>query len=211
MDPALESGTSAADLRHRLRQLRWFKKSFRHDATLISKRYGVPIEVDESRLAGAFLNWAEVFGAQRAYSAANRRDFVFLAAGLLLRELSRSRPVRTLDEWAGPPSKTQTWPEDFIYANYCLCVLGAVLEREGQPLDLGRLADDLRAWLSYREGGRVEASAAIAILDLFTGSEPNWWTPDSVLSRAAVKRAVAARIMPLDLQPGARARAAPPS
>ena len=209
MDPALGSETGAADERQRLRQLRWFKKSFRHDATLISKRYGLSIEVDEGRLAGAFLNWADVFGAQRAYAAANRRDIVFLAAGLLLRELSRSRPVRMLDEWAGPPSKSQIRPEGFIYANYCLCVLGAVLEREGQPLDLGRLADDLKAWLSYRAGGREEASAAIAVLDLFTGSEPNWWTPDSVLSRAAVKRAVAARIMPLDIQPRARTRAAP--
>ena len=196
------------DLRHRIRQLRWFKASFRHDAKLISDRYGIELAVDDRKLTEAFLNWAEVFAAQKAYAAINRRDFVFYAAGLLLRELLRARPVTTMER-AGTAqllpadqmsSIAHSWPEGFLYTNYCLCVLGAVLEQEGQPLDLAGLADDLRTWLSYRENAREDPSTAIAFLDLFTGNEPNWWMPDSVLSRAAMKRAVAARIMPLDLE-----------
>ena len=188
------------DLRHRVRQLRWFKTSFRHDAKLISERYGVDLSVDDRRLTEAFLNWAEVFAAQKAYASINRRDFVFFAAGLLLRELLRARPVSTQECVAGATtlpadpmsSIAQSWPEGFLYTNYCLCVLGAVLEQEGLPLDLAALADDLRTWLSYKENAREDPSAAIAFLDLFTGNEPNWWMPDSVLSRAAMKRAVAA-------------------
>ncbi len=196
------------DVRHRVRQLRWFKASFRHDARLISERYGMALEVDDGRLTEAFLNWAEIFNVQKAYAAVDRRDFVFYAAGLLLRELLRARPVVSREgQLAGQPLASgdpmgrivHSWPEGFLYTNYCLCVLGAVMDQEGQPLDLAALADDLRTWLSYRENAREDPSAAIAFLDLFTGNEPNWWMPDSVPSRAAMKRAVAAKVMPLEV------------
>ena len=194
------------DVRHRIRQLRWFKTSFRHDARLIAHRYGLEIEVDDRALTEAFLNWAELFTVQKEHAALDRRDFAIFAAGLLLREMLRAHPVSAtpravtadhapLPDAAGPIARG--WPEGFIYTNYCLCVVGAVLEQEGMSLTLPALADDLRTWLSYRENVAEDPSQAIAFLDLFTGSEPNWWMPDSVLSRAAMKKAIAARIVPL--------------
>jgi hypothetical protein len=194
------------DVRHRIRQLRWFKTSFRHDARLIAQRYGLTVEVDDRALTEAFLNWAELFSIQKEYAALDRRDFAIFAAGLLLRELLRAHPVSVapvraaadaapLPDASGPIARG--WPEGFIYTNYCLCVVGAVLEQEGLSLTLPALADDLRTWLSYRENVADDPSQAIAFLDLFTGNEPNWWMPDSVLSRAAMKKAIAARVMPV--------------
>ena len=191
------------DVRHRIRQLRWFKTSFRHDARLIAQRYGLSVAIDDRKITEAFLNWAEVFERQKGYAKLDRRDFAIFAAGLLLRELLRAHPVQTEP---GPEARdaladasapiARDWPEGFIYTNYCLCVVGAVLEQEGMPLTLPTLADDLRTWWSYRENVAEDPSRAIAFLDLFTGNEPNWWMPDSVLSRAAMKKAVAAQVLP---------------
>ena len=192
------------DVRHRIRQLRWFKTSFRHDARLIAHRYGLSVSIDDRTLTEAFLNWAEAFARQKQYASLDRRDFAIFAAGLLLRELllahpMTAAPVRELKENAPDSSApiAREWPEGFIYTNYCLCVVGAVLEQDGMRLTLPALADDLRTWWSYRENVAENASQAIAFLDLFTGNEPNWWLPDSVLSRAAMKKAVAARVMPM--------------
>ncbi len=207
MDLALKSQIGAVpDVRHRIRQLRWFKTSFRHDARLIADRYGLSLAVDDRRLTQAFLNWAEAFSAQKEHARLDRRDFMVFAAGLLLRELLRLHPVvaraqeTVVDPMPVSSDKTapiaQAWPEGFIYTNYCLCVLGAILEQDGAPLTLPALADDLRTWLSYRENAGEDPSQGIAFLDLFTGNEPNWWMPDMVLSRAAMKRATEARVVP---------------
>ena len=195
------------DVRHRIRQLRWFKTSFRHDARLIGERYGLSVAIDDRKLTEAFLNWAEIFAIQKEYAQLDRRDFAIFAAALLLREMLRVHPVevasaftRAKDTAALPDSSgpiARDWPEGFIYTNYCLCVVGAVLEQEGMSLTLPALADDMRTWWSYRENVADDPSQAIAFFDLFTGNEPNWWMPDSVLSRAAMKKAVAARVMPL--------------
>ena len=58
------------------------------------------------------------------------------------------------------------------------------------------LADDLRTWWSYRENVGEDPALAIAFLDMFIGSEPNWVMPDSAASRSAMKRAQAAKILP---------------
>lgn len=197
--------TAVPDLRHRVRQLRWFKTSFRHDASLISDRYGFDFAIDDGRLTEAFLNWAEAFSATKDFARLDRRDFVTFAAGLLLRELIRTRPV-TVTVRANAPGTTalapdnwriaQAWPDGFLYTNYCLCILAAVLEQEGAPLTLPALVDDLRTWMSYRENAGEDPSLAVAFLDLFTGGEPNWYVPDAVLSRTAMQRAVRAGVVP---------------
>lgn len=193
------------DVRHRVRQLRWFKASFRHDARLISQRYGLAFTVDDRRLTEAFLNWTEAFSASKDFARLDRRDFVTFSAGLLLRELIRARPVEVerahaaLDATLPAPESWQiahAWPDGFLYTNYCLCILAAVLEQEGTPLTLPALADDLRTWMSYRENAGDDPSLAIAFLDLFTGGDPNWRVPDAVLSRSAMRRAVDARVVP---------------
>jgi hypothetical protein len=199
----LSQAEDVADIRHRVRQLRWFKTTFKQHARLIAGRYGVPYEIDDGRLTEAFLNWAEAFSQDLGYSDLDRRDFITFAAGLLVRELLRSAPAsagaptgeapRTADATG---SIARSWPEGFLYTNYCLCVLHIVLEQEGVRLTLPTLADDLRTWWSYRENVGDDASLAIPFFDLLTGNEPNWYFPASVVSRRAVRRAIERRIVP---------------
>ncbi len=198
----LKQAEDVADIRHRVRQLRWFKTTFKQHARLIAGRYGVPYEIDDGRLTEAYLNWAEAFSQNLAYSDLDRRDFITFAAGLLVRELLRSAPAAAA---AGrePPQTTdatesiaRSWPEGFLYTNYCLCVLHLVLEQEGVRLTLPTLADDLRTWWSYRENVGDDASLAIPFFDLLIGNEPNWYFPASVVSRRAVRRAIERSIVP---------------
>ncbi len=189
------------DLRHRVRQLRWFKTSFRQHARLVAQHHGLTVAVDERRLTEAFLNWAERFSLDRRYAPLDRRDFVTFTAGLLLRELlvrhllkatlvaaKQSPAIRNDVDW----TIIHDWPEGFIATHYCLCVLSAVLEQDGMSLTLPDLTNDLRTWWSYRENVGEDPSCAIAFLDLFAGAEPNWYMPDSVVSRAAIKQALKA-------------------
>ena len=48
------------------------------------------------------------------------------------------------------------------------------------------------------KGGADDSSVPIAREwpQGFIGNEPNWWMPDPVLNRAAMKKAVAARVVP---------------
>jgi hypothetical protein len=187
--------TAVPDLRHRVRHLNWFRRSFRRDATLIAGQRGIAIEIDERRLAETFLNWIEAFNRQKPYAALDRRDFSLFAAGLLLREFIKTRPVaaklsakaRGEDDRA---SITDFWPEGFLYTNYCLNVLSAVMQQEfGETLSPARAAGDLRSWWSYRENVRENPSLAIAFLDELVGGEPNWHMPDAAESRAAMRKA----------------------
>ena len=206
MDLALKHEIGVVpDLRHRIRQMRWFKTFFRSDARRIAETYGFVCEIDDRLLTEAFLNWAEAFAASKEFARLDRRDFVIFTAGLLLRELLRTHPATLrarpgaklpIDRQDGSASIAQAWPEGFLYTNYCLCVLTAVLEQEGMTLTLPALADDLRTWYSYRENVGEDPAQAIAFLDLFTGTAPNWFMPDAVSSRAAMQRASEARVVP---------------
>ncbi len=186
---------STPDLRHRIRHLNWFRRSFRRDAALIAGQRGLAITIDERRLAEAFLNWIEAFNRQKPFAELDRRDFSLFAAGLLLREFIKARPLA-----ARPATKTEVvgvegsiidfWPEGFLYTSYCLNVLGAVMQQEfGEALGVAEAAGDLRSWWSYRENVRENPSLAIAFLDQFVGEEPNWRVPDAPESRAAMRRA----------------------
>jgi hypothetical protein len=185
---------SVPDLRHRVRHLNWFRRSFRRDAGRMAGEHGITIAIDERRLAEAFLNWIEAFNRQKPYAALDRRDFSLFAAGLLLREFLKARPVEAQVRGAGPAGERGAiidfWPEGFIYTNYCLNVLGAVMRQEfGETLNLAEAAGDLRSWWSYRENVQENPSLAIAFLDRFVGGEPNWRMPDAPEGRAAMRRA----------------------
>lgn len=198
----LDQAEGVADIRHRVRQLRWFKTTFKQHARLIAQRYGLGYEIDDARLTEAYLNWTEAFSENVGFSDLDRRDFITFAAGLLVRELLRSKPALATEAAAGDASAVpddatlpivRAWPEGFLYTNYCLCVLHIVLEQEGVVLTLPTLADDLRTWWSYRENVGDDASLAVPFLDLLIGNEPNWYFPASVVSRKAVKLALARR------------------
>ncbi len=198
----LDQAEGVTDIRHRVRQLRWFKTTFKQHARLIAQRYGLGYDIDDARLTEAYLNWTEAFSENVGFSDLDRRDFITFAAGLLVRELLRSKPARategTADDASGATEDAtlpivRAWPEGFLYTNYCLCVLHMVLEQEGVVLTLPTLADDLRTWWSYRENVGEDASLAVPFLDLLIGNEPNWYFPASVVSRKAVKLALARR------------------
>jgi hypothetical protein len=185
---------SVPDLRHRVRHLNWFKRSFRRDAKLIAGERGISIAIDERRLAEAFLNWIEAFNRQKPFATLDRRDFSRFAAGLLLREFIKARPVAARASTSGPADDRGAiidfWPEGFLYTHYCLNVLGAVMRQEfGETLALAEAAHDLRSWWSYRENVAENPSLAIAFLDQFVGGEPNWRMPDAPEGRAAMRRA----------------------
>ena len=188
------------DLRHRLRQLRWFRATFRSSAKVVSETFGVRFEIDEAKLTRAFLDWIEVMEAQKRFASVDRADFIVFAAGLVLRELIRQAPAREisgLTEMIDTEANTGTaeivrfWPEGFLYTNYCVSAILAVHEQEfGTAPSIDKCADDLRTWWSYRENATEMPAYAVAFLDRFLGAEPNWITPDRAQSRQAMQRAL---------------------
>ncbi|UXO85401.1 hypothetical protein [Brucella intermedia] len=194
-----EQMASMPDLRHRLRQLRWFRATFRKHASLLHELYGVEYDIDEKKLTEAFLNWVELVDQNKRFAKVDRKDFITFAAGLVLRELIRLSPAKV----TSPPIQAdgdagrlyeivRFWPEGFLYTNYCICAIAAVQEQEfGTVPNIDQCADELRTWWSYKENIAEMPGYAIAFLDKFLGGEPNWVMPDLASARAAVKRALA--------------------
>lgn len=190
------------DLRHRLRQLRWFRATFRNSAKDISATYGLRFEIDEAKLTRTFLDWIEIMEAQKRFAQLDRADFIVFAAGLVLRELFRQEPARLvsdvthLNEQASSPEALEIvrfWPEGFLYTNYCVSAIAAIYEQEfGRAPPIDKCADDLRTWWSYRENVTEMPAYAVAFLDRFLGAEPNWIAPDRAQSRQAMQRALGA-------------------
>ncbi|MBB3233822.1 hypothetical protein [Phyllobacterium endophyticum] len=186
------------DLRHRLRQLRWFRMAFRKNAALIAEHYGYQFAIDETRLTRAFLNWVETVEQQKSYARIDRKDFIIFAAGLVLKELIieapakvQSRPAQPVSELTQMQSIIEFWPEGFLYTNYCVGAIAAICEQEfGTAPAIDSCADDLRTWWSYRENVREIPDSAIAFLDKFLGAEPNWIMPNLASARSAVQRAL---------------------
>ena len=188
------------DLGHRLRQLRWFRATFRNSARAVTTRYGIRFDIDEKKLTRIFLDWVEIVNAQKSYARLDRADFIVFAAGLALKELIRQAPVSA----AGAPTAAEEvpeivrfWPEGFVYTNYCVCAIAAVFEQEfGAAPALAACADDLRTWWSYKENTAEMPSYAVAYLDRFLGAEPNWLAPDLPEERSAMQRALQAAPQP---------------
>ncbi|EKF18697.1 hypothetical protein [Nitratireductor pacificus] len=186
------------DLRHRLRQLRWFRATFRGNARAVTAHYGVAFEIDEEKLTRVFLDWVEMIDARKDFARLDRADFIVYAAGLALKEMIRRAPASvspgsTVTGSAASSEIVRFWPEGFLYTNYCVCAIAAIFEQEfGQTPLLDRCADDLRTWWSYRENTREMPASAVAFLDRFLGGEPNWVAPDLVEGRLAMRRAIEA-------------------
>ncbi|WP_367717147.1 hypothetical protein AB2N04_03745 [Nitratireductor sp. GISD-1A_MAKvit] len=186
------------DLRHRLRQLRWFRATFRANAKAVSDHYGVTFEISEETLTRVFLDWVEMVDARKAFARLDRADFIVYAAGLALKEMilrgpATAGPGRGTTNRTGKAEIVEFWPEGFLYTNYCVCAIAAIFEQEfGRAPQLDRCADDLRTWWSYRENTREMPSNAVAFLDRFLGAEPNWIAPDLVEGRLAMRNAIEA-------------------
>lgn len=186
------------DLRHRLRQLRWFRMAFRKNAALITEHYDYHFVIDDTKLTRAFLNWIETVERQKSYAQIDRKDFIIFAAGMALKEFIVEGPVtarRASGDKVSPSAEMQDiiafWPEGFLYTNYCVGAIAAIYEQEfGAPPQIDKCADDLRTWWSYRENVAEMPSYAIAFLDKFLGAEPNWVMPNLASARSAIQRAM---------------------
>lgn len=191
-----EELASMPDLRHRLRQLRWFRATFRSNASAVAEHYGVRFEIDEPRLTRVFLDWIETVNAHKNFAKLDSADFITFAAGLALKELIRQSPVRLAPHMDRPKAESEIvrfWPEGFLYTNYCVCAIAVLFEQEfGFTPRLASCADDLRTWWSYRENTSEMPASAVAFLDQFVGKEPNWIAPDIVEGRLAMRRALSA-------------------
>lgn len=193
MDLGLKSDlVTVADLRHRVRRLGWFRGSFRRAAGLVGADNHLAFAVDDRALASAFFGWIDAFTAHKAAARdGDRRDFSSFAAGLLLKELIRVDPARARPlpgEGGGASGAAAApaafWPEGFLYTQYCLAGLAAVLEQDfGERLALAAAADDLRTWWTFRENVAECPALAIAFLDHFAGGEPNWRLPEDFRAR----------------------------
>lgn len=193
------------DLRHRLRQLRWFRATYRNSARAVTARHGIRFDIDEKKLTRIFLDWVEIVNAQKSYARLDRADFIVYAAGLALKELIRQAPTRVIATpatgAASPelsiPEIVRFWPEGFVHTNFCVCAIAAVFEQEfGTTPELAACADDLRTWWSYRENTAEMPAYAVAYLDRFLGAEPNWLAPDAPEERSAMQRALSVQPKP---------------
>lgn len=194
MDSLSNTGISdIPDLGHRLRRLDWFRKSFEDCASMLSRRHRLTIRIDDELLAKAFLQWLEIFEEKRRYAAVDRADYILFAGGLMLKELIRNAPAKITvpQDGAGDreklPESLAFWPEGFLYTHYCISAVSAVhLQQFGQSRTLSESVEDLRTWWSFRENATEMPGYAVAFLDRFFGSEPNWAMPDIVDLRHAM-------------------------
>jgi hypothetical protein len=186
------------DLRHRLRQLRWFSTAFRNNAALIEDHFGLAFTIDERLLNQAFFDWVSAVDKQDKAATADRADYIVYIAGLALRELLRVDPASvSIDRGPMEGADEETvqlirfWPEGFLYTNFCVCSVAAVHEQEfGEPRNLDKAASDLRTWWSFRENVAEDPNIAIAFFDQFLGLKPNWQFPALAGQRTAIKKAL---------------------
>jgi hypothetical protein len=193
----LNTSLELPDLRHRVRRLNWFQQSFKNDAVALGERHGRAFAIDDRALARAFLGWADAFSRERGDADLDRRDFVVYSGGLMLRELLRAKPAKSVGANAaqrlpGDPVAAicDFWPEGFLYVNYCVTIVRAILESDFDgTAALDSCFEDLRVWGSFRENVGEDASLAIPFFDLLVGGAPNWASPNNFLSRSTIRDA----------------------
>ena len=169
------------DLSHEARRFRVVLESFNRNVELLFGNSAISPHVNAVALAQAFSNWKSAFEASRQLAAYNRTDFVFCAAGLMLRELFKSRPLKDLRDVTleGIPAAAVDWPEGYAYVNFCLSMAEAVLTNMGaEPALKQELFEKPAFWQSFRENVIENVSTAPGFLDLLFGNEPNWSGPD---------------------------------
>ena len=182
--------TRTPDLAHRLRRLSFFDGHFRKHVAEIAKRHRLNVSIEPIRLTRAFLAWGEDFTGQRAAAAIDRRDYIVFTAGMLLIRLLEIDPMAVVPSATPPDDEIVAfWPEGYVYTEYCLQVLRAVLEQEfAERPAVTSLAQDLRIWWSFRENVAEDHARALGFFDLFVGSEPNWTLPRAAAQRPAMRR-----------------------
>lgn len=173
-------------LRIAARQLHWFRSAFRSHATKCGEIIGCRFEIDDLKLAQAFVRWLETIERQRPQQKADRREFFEFAPSLMLHELVADMPVRlTLPPQpvnSGSPS--EFWPEGYVATTFCVTVFAATMHQEfGSKVEVDSVIDDLRFWWSFRENATEDSKYASAFFQKLFGKEPNWVFPTSFGAR----------------------------
>jgi hypothetical protein len=186
------------DLRHSVRRLSRFQETFCEIVEEVRARFGFSFQVNERRLAGAFLNWADAFSRERGHSAIDRRDFAVFSGGLMLKQLIQAAPAelkpgdRPAARLSADPlaAIVEFWPDGFLYTYYCLTVVSSILESDfDEAVSISPSFEELRVWQSFRENAQADGAIAVSFFDMFLGREPNWAFPDSLLSRPVIRQA----------------------
>ncbi len=193
MELPLEREIAATpDLSHEARRFRTILRNFERNLELVFKGTGLAAEVDHAALADAFANWRQRFDATKHLADLNRHDFVIYAAGLMLKELIATHPLKAIQLQESPPVADKhplsRWPEGYAYTSFCLSVASAILREMGETeVSAEGLADDPAFWDSFRENVSDSPANAIAFFDLVCGNSPNWDAPDVAWMRRALR------------------------
>lgn len=163
-----------------IRRLRWFRAALVHQLASLSVQTGVVYEVDDRKLAAAFVAWLRRVEEQKPDHPEHRRAFFDFAAGVMLEELLSKMPLREKAP-AAPPEEAgpeHVWPEGFACTIFCINMLAAVLAQEyDEPPAVAPDFFDARVWTSFQENVQEQGSRAIGFLHLFVGATPDWVTP----------------------------------
>ena len=173
-------------LRIAVRRMRWFKQAFQRHVDACARDLGAAFEVDDAKLASAFVRWLAAIERQKPADKTQRRAFFEFAAALMLRELVTEMPLRTTApaSLAKPDSAAAFWPEGFCCTMFCLSVHSAALEQEFHaPTAIDPSIEDLRHWWSFRENARQDAGFSAGFLQMMLGHQPNWLFPDVFRAR----------------------------
>jgi hypothetical protein len=173
-------------LRIAVRRLRWFKLAFQKFVEATAGDLGCTFEVDDVKLAAAFMRWLDAIEIQRPSDKAERKAFFEFAAALMLRELTADPPIKAKGPAtrAAADSAAAFWPEGYCCTLFCLSVHAAAMEQEfHDQTALDPAIDDLRHWWSFKENAAQDASFSSGFLQMLLGHQPNWVMPDVFRAR----------------------------
>ncbi|APG86623.1 hypothetical protein SAMCCGM7_pA0284 (plasmid) [Sinorhizobium americanum CCGM7] len=173
-------------LRIAARQLHWFRTAFEAHAQLCGELMGCRFQIDDLKLARAFVRWLKNIEQQRPVNKTERREFFEFAPSLMLRELIAEMPLKATK----PPqqlvqgSAAEFWPEGYVATTFCLTVYAATMEQEFHTeVEIDKVIDDLRSWWSFRENANEDTSYAAGFFQRVLGNEPNWSMPANFNAR----------------------------
>ena len=115
--PMVAELNGESDLRHRIRDLRFFEESFRKNVQLALPEGATRSKTDQARLRSSFLAWLESFQSTRHLANVDRKDFICFSAGSMLAELFRHNPLSVSSDTQSGDSASSVWPEGSAYVS----------------------------------------------------------------------------------------------
>ncbi len=173
-------------LRVAVRRLRWFKVAFQGFVEATGRDLGCAFDIDDAKLAAAFMRWLNAIEMQKPSDKSQRKNFFEFAAALMLRELTTDMPVMAKGPatLADPGSAAAFWPEGYCLTMFCLSVHTAAMAQEFHAQTIVDPAiDDLRHWWSFKENSMLDAGFSAGFLQMLLGNQPNWIMPDVFRAR----------------------------